>query len=92
MTPYFAYGSNMLTARLRARVPSAHPVGRARLDNHALAWHMAGPDGSAKCDIVTTPGTVVHGVLFRLDAGELPLLDAAEGLGHGYDRETVTVT
>ncbi|MGM0413233.1 MAG: gamma-glutamylcyclotransferase, partial [Pseudomonadota bacterium] len=33
-----------------------------------------------------------HGVLFRLDAGELPLLDAAEGLGHGYDRETVTVT
>ena len=92
MTPYFAYGSNMLTARLRARVPSATPVDRARLADHRLAWRMAGPDGSAKCDIAPAPGEVVHGVLFRLSGEELPLLDAAEGLGEGYDRETVNVT
>ncbi|MFW5910048.1 MAG: gamma-glutamylcyclotransferase family protein [Thiohalospira sp.] len=92
MTPYFAYGSNMLTARLRARVPSTMPVGPARLADHRLAWRMAGPDGSAKCDITPAPGEVVHGVLFRLAEAELPLLDAAEGLGKGYDRETVTVT
>jgi hypothetical protein len=92
MTPYFAYGSNMLTARLRARVPSAVAVDRARLADHRLAWRMAGPDGSAKCDIAPAPGEVVHGVLFRLAGEELPHLDAAEGLGEGYDRETVTVT
>lgn len=33
-TEYFAYGSNMATARLRARMPSAQPIGIATLPGH----------------------------------------------------------
>ena len=61
----FSYGSNMLSRRIRARVPSARPLGVALLRGHRLAWHKAGRDGSGKCDVVVTndPSHAVHGVL-----------------------------
>ena len=84
---YFAYGSNMLLARLRARVPGARRVGVALLRAHALRWHKVGRDGSGKCDIVATdePGQQVHGVIYEIPPGQKPALDLAEGLGQGYD-------
>lgn len=83
---YFAYGSNMLTARLRERTPSATVLGAAELPGHALRWHKAGADGSGKCDVVEVdaPDARVHGVLYRILLSEQPQLDAAEALGVGY--------
>lgn len=88
---YFAYGSNMLTERLRRRVPSTRPLGRGRLDGWGLRFHKRGRDGSAKCDIVESDEGVVYGVLFDIDAAERPLLDAAEGLGGGYELAEISV-
>lgn len=90
---YFAYGSNMSTARLRARTPSARSIGVARLDGHALRFHKRGRDGSGKCDAFATGDAAdrVIGVLYALDASELGLLDAAEAVNKGYTREPVTV-
>jgi gamma-glutamylcyclotransferase len=89
----FAYGSNMSSRRLRARTPSARPIGIGRLSGHRLMWHMRGSDGSAKCDILETgrPEDVVWGVLYEIAASERPLLDQAEGLGQAYDYKTVRV-
>lgn len=89
---YFAYGSNMLTERLRRRVPSTTPVGRARLDGWALRFHKHGADGSAKCNIVSTDQGNVFGVLFEIRADQRELLDRAEGLGAGYELADVSVT
>ena len=86
---YFAYGSNLHPLRLAERVPSARPVGIARLAEHALRFHKHGAGPSGKCDVVPTAGGTVYGALFRLDEHELPLLDAAEP---GYDRVEVRVT
>jgi len=85
---YFAYGSNMLTERLRARVPSAQPVARARLPDRELRFHKRGQDGSGKCNIIdaTTASTHVWGMLFDIASEDLPALDEAEGRGHGYER------
>jgi len=82
----FAYGSNMLTAWLRARVPSAVAIGVGRLFAHVLKWHKPSRDGSGKCDAEATgrADDFVWGVLFDLDATEKPALDRAEGLGNGY--------
>lgn len=91
---YFAYGSNMSSPRLCARVPSATAVGVAVLEGHRLAFHKPGRlDGSAKCDAVPTgdPRHRVFGVLFEIDPWHRPLLDRAEGLGFGYQRRTVSV-
>ncbi|EXI76585.1 MAG: hypothetical protein AW10_04147 [Candidatus Accumulibacter appositus] len=87
----FAYGSNMLLARIRERVPSARPLGVAALHGHRLAWHKAGRDGSGKCDVVRSHAAdaVVFGVLYEIAVAEKPILDAAEGLGAGYDEKRV---
>jgi len=90
---YFAYGSNMSTSRLRARVPSAQCVGVAELAGHRLEFHKVGMDGSAKCDASGTGSDddVVIGVVFRIDEREKPLLDEFEGLGRGYREKQVSV-
>lgn len=90
----FSYGSNLLSARMRERVPSARVVGSAVLRGHVLRWHKAGQDGSAKCDIVHSAdvGACVHGVVYEIDIAEKPGLDRAEGLGAGYDEKQVCVS
>ena len=90
---YFAYGSNMHLERLRLRVPSRRVLGVARLDGHRLEFCKRGRDGSAKCSILDTgvSADVVHGVLFEIAAAERVDLDAAEGLGAGYDLREVRV-
>jgi gamma-glutamylcyclotransferase len=87
----FAYGSNLLLSRIRERVPGVQLVGTAVLADHALRWHKVGQDGSGKCDVVTMHGAEVHGVLYEIPPKEKPGLDAAEGLGHGYDERSVLV-
>jgi cation transport regulator ChaC len=89
----FAYGSNMSSHRLRARTPSARPLGAARLAGHRLAWGKKGGDGSAKCHLVETgrEGDVVWGVLYEIDTAEKRFLDEAEGLGVHYVHRNVRV-
>jgi hypothetical protein len=89
----FAYGSNMSSRRLRALTPSARAIGIGQLPAHRLMWHKAGGDGSAKCDAFETGPSqdAVWGVLYEIDAAQRPRLDAAEGLGRGYEHRTVQV-
>ncbi len=89
----FSYGSNMFSRRIVQRVPSARFIHTATLHGYVLRWHKAGQDGSGKCDIVRTsePGACVHGVVYELAAMEKHRLDAAEGLGHGYDEMQVSL-
>ncbi|MDN3516998.1 gamma-glutamylcyclotransferase family protein [Aquisalimonas lutea] len=85
---YFAYGSNMLVARLRERTPSARLVGAASLAGHSLHFHhVSRQDGTAKCNIAACEGEVVHGVVYDVHASEQPVLDRAEDLGRGYHIE-----
>src|SRR6266571_7891133 len=92
---YFAYGSNMLTARLRERVPSATAIGIGQLVGYALRWDKrSSRDGSGKCDAEATGrlDDIVWGVVFELDSEDKPALDQAEGLGAGYMEKTVHVS
>lgn len=89
---YFAYGSNMLTERLRARVPSAQPVTAASLPGFSIRFHKRSRDGSGKCNVVATPASAVtvYGVVFEVAPEELDALDEAERRGRGYERRTVS--
>ncbi len=91
---YFAYGSNMSTARLRKRAPSCSPMGVATLPGYQLKFHKRSKDGSAKCDAFRTGNStdVLYGVLFEIANGDKPALDLVEGLGHGYTDEQITVS
>lgn len=90
---YFAYGSNLLTARLIARCPSARKAGNALLFGHRLAWHKFGCDDTGKCDVVPTGRAhdVVHGVAWRIRRAERPALDFHEELDTGYTAEAVRI-
>jgi len=90
---YFGYGSNMLTARLQARVPSATPVTTATLRNRELRFHKRSRDSSGKCNVapVSQDDTCVHGVVFDVSGSDLNALDEAEQRGRGYEREDVTL-
>lgn len=81
---YFAFGSNMTHARLRARVGTCEVVGTALLAGHALRFHKRGADGSGKCDAYRTQGKddQVHGVVYRLTPAQLSRLDDFEGPGY----------
>lgn len=90
---YFAYGSNLLSARLRERTPSAKVIGIAELPGHELRWHKSGRDNSGKCDLIVSAGCLypVQGVVYEIARIEKPALDAAEDLGVGYAEKTIDV-
>lgn len=91
---YFAYGSNMSSARLGARLSTSRSIGTGALAAHRLAFHLLSQtDGSAKCDAFYTGRAedVVHGVLFRFAEYELPVLDRYESRNVAYERVEVDI-
>lgn len=86
---YFAYGSNMSSARLRARIEGATSLGRARIADHRLVCNKAGKDGSGKANLVRAPAQEAWGVVFRIARADWPLLDRCEW---GYRRVVRSVT
>ncbi len=92
---YFAYGSNMLSRRLKAkgRAPSAVPVATGYVHSRRLTFDKVSRDGSGKCDIEITDSSTdrVYGVVFAISSAEKSSLDRAEGLDEGYKEEQVQV-
>lgn len=88
----FAYGSNMSSQRLAARIP-ARFVTTALLPAHRLAFHQQGGDGSGKCDIVkASDQSAVYGVIWEVASHHKLTLDRYEGLDVAYDENWLTVT
>lgn len=92
---YFAYGSNMLSRRLRAskRAPSAVTIDIGFVQGRRLTFDKVSQDGSGKCDIEFTknPNDRAYGVLFKISSTEKPNLDEVEGLGKGYEEQKICV-
>jgi hypothetical protein len=93
-TSYFAFGSNLSSARLLERIPRAAKHCVATLPRHRLCWHKKGQDLSGKCDIDFTgdPGDIVYGVVYLMTQDDKLELDVYEGAGIGYERRDIRVT
>lgn len=89
---YFAYGSNMLTQRLRARLPSAQPKTTGVLSGWTLRFNKRSRDGSGKCSLAAASNDApcVYGVVFEVFPNDLSALDRAENRGCGYKRHQVS--
>lgn len=87
---YFAYGANLHPGWLRRRVTKLGVIGRAELPGHRIAFRKRGRDGSAKSDVCPTgdPADRLPGALYRLPAGDMGRLGAAEA---GYHATEVVV-
>lgn len=85
---YFAYGSNMYTARLRARITYARIIGPAFLEGWQVVFNKRGIDDSGKANLVKARGSIAWGVLYETTMLGLDILDRIEG---GYRRVNITV-
>ena len=83
MSVYFAYGSNMSSARLLARVSGAAALGRAHVSDWRLCFNKRGRDGTGKANLVAAPGALSWGVAWTLPDEAWPRLDRFEP---GYER------
>jgi gamma-glutamylcyclotransferase len=89
---YFAYGSNLDLAQIKARCPSARLVGAARLRGYALAfggWSCRW--GGSVATVLRAKGSAVPGQLFKLRFPCLRALDRFEGHPFAYERTAVVV-
>jgi gamma-glutamylcyclotransferase len=85
---YFAYGSNMLAARLRARQVRLLDQPRpAVAQGYRLVFNKESVDGSSKANLMAEGGAKTWGVLFSVDPASLTILDEAEGAPDHYRRE-----
>ncbi|MCP4446687.1 MAG: gamma-glutamylcyclotransferase [Myxococcales bacterium] len=89
MRLYFAFGSNMSRRRLEGRVGSVESEGHTLLASHVHSFSHLGRDGSGKGNIEPAVGHQVEGVLYRLQAGQVDLLQQFEG---GYSMIDVQVS
>ncbi len=78
MPLYFAYGSNMDEAAMRARCPRSRLIGRARLPRHRFALMAEG-----YATVTRAPHGDVHGLLFDLALSDMPALDRYENVAQG---------
>ena len=85
---YFAFGSNLYSARLRERAPSARALGAARLEGFRLCLDKLANDGSGKLNLARDAAAAVWGVVFRIDGTDLATLD---GFEPGYSQICVEV-
>lgn len=86
---YLAYGSNLLRARLAARIPIVATAGTFEWRDWALVWNKRGKDGSAKCNVLPQAGARVWVAVYVIPARAKATLDEIEGAGHGYRVDTL---
>lgn len=84
---YFAYGSNLDRALMRANCPSAKPLGVAILENHRFIIAACG-----YASVQSRTGSTVHGVMWQVTPRDEDALDRYESIATGlYDRATLPV-
>ena len=79
---YLAYGSNMDTARMKARCPGARLIGGAKLPGYRLVERLY-------ADIEPAEGRSVRGVLWSVTEADVASLDRHEGVAAGVYRRGV---
>ena len=89
---YFAYGSNMDERQMQSRCPESLLVGIAILDGYRLGFTRYSKNrNGGVADIISEPEQSVWGLVYKVTAKDLEILDAMEGRGKAYERMTVSV-
>ncbi len=84
---YFAYGSNLLPARIEERLGSCTQAGIGWLFGYELRFHKRSVDDSGKGNAAYTGDAAhqIYGALYRLNGGQKQCLDGFEGRGYRCD-------
>lgn len=93
MPYYFAYGSNMNVARVKARIGATRRALAGVLHDHALRFDKASRvSGIAHANVAQAAGERVEGALFELlEPAQIELMDPFEGYPHEYERHFLPI-
>jgi gamma-glutamylcyclotransferase len=89
---YFAYGSNMNRAQMRARCPESRVLGHGFVMDHVLVfaqWSTA--RASSVASILRSPGDRTLGRVYELSEADVRRLDRFEGYPNQYKKKSVKV-
>lgn len=86
---YFAYGSNMLLARIEERLGTVERVGVYKLVGWRLDFSAGWFQGVG--NLRQSIGSVVEGVLYRLTPDQIRRLDGYEGVPRTYQKFYKTI-
>jgi cation transport regulator ChaC len=89
---YFAYGSNMNRAQMRARAGNVLEEHNAHLPNYELRFNKKVRGGTAGANVQPMQGKTVYGVLYKIEDAAFRSLDRYEGVPEHYRRIEVRVT
>jgi gamma-glutamylcyclotransferase len=78
MPIYFAYGSNMRSARLLRRIGTARALGPVHISDWRLTYNKPGLDGSGKANLVAEAGAKSWGVAYEIATRSWEQLDSFE--------------
>lgn len=84
MTVYFAYGSNMSRAGMKARCPGARAIGTGVLRSFRFIIMTNG-----YASVMRATDAIVHGVVWRITPRDLAALNAYENLDSGLYRRAM---
>ena len=89
---YFAFGSNLDVAQMRARCPQAQIVGTAVVRDWALCFTgYSAIRGGAVASLRRRPGSETPGLVYSLTTFDLYRLDGFEGCPRVYARRMLNV-
>ncbi|MCL4507656.1 MAG: gamma-glutamylcyclotransferase [Chloroflexi bacterium] len=80
---FFAYGSSMDWAQMKARCKSAEYVCLALLPNYRLAFPRKSKNGYGTAGVIPSKGGVVWGVVYQITKDDMRRLDTREGYWPG---------
>jgi cation transport regulator ChaC len=93
MKTYFAYGTLLDVASMKAFAPSADAVGPMRLDGYRMGFAETHRKGKGGCTLVQEDGGEVWGLLYRMSDEDMARMDEASGVPEGlWVHLPVTVT
>ena len=81
-TLYAAYGSNLDTAQMRFRCPTAKPIAKSWLHDYRLVFK--GHSRNAHATVIPEEGQAVPLVIWEITARDEQALDHYEGVASGY--------
>ncbi len=91
---FFAYGTNVLLAKMMSLVTFAQAIGLAELSGYQLIFNKKShKDDSGLANLTATQKATdkVYGNLYEVSDSYLSTLELAEGIQHGYHTQKVTV-
>jgi gamma-glutamylcyclotransferase (GGCT)/AIG2-like uncharacterized protein YtfP len=90
---YFAFGSNMDKERMKKRKANFTEMQKGIIKDWKLVFNKINNKkvGAGYANIIPNSGSIVEGIIYKVDNDAIPILDGFEGVPNHYQKVTMSV-